>query len=237
MLLSDGLLTELSRWGWIWSIFCGCCWLSLLVPTLFRLTWCLWYGCFVPAPSYLASDLPSLFGFSHLVLLSDWFLADLPWCGKGCSISYDLRQSSLCFCHGFGSRTPCCLPVSFLLPLIARQPLLLWLDFSLWCWYLTAFYLTFLGGYVAAPSCVDNVVFHLYWAVLTSCVMPHVCWPFRADSLLLRVSPYLYAWDWPFVSFFLWLAFWLSSAGTAWFMGCFVFVVSFLFSWRREYAA
>ena len=99
-------------------------------------------------------------------------LSDLPQCGRGYFISCDRCRPSLWFSHGFFSRTPCYLAVSFLFPLIAGQPPPLCLDFALQFCRPTACLLTCLGRYGAAPSCVSIVSSHLCWAVVSAHVMP-----------------------------------------------------------------
>ena len=63
--------------------------------------------------------------------LSWGYIAYFPWCRRGCSVSCDRRRPSLWFSRGLGSRTPCCLAVSFLIPILARQTLPLCLGFAL----------------------------------------------------------------------------------------------------------
>ena len=109
-----------------------------------------------------------------VVLFSDGVLADLPWCGRGCSVSCDRCRPSLWFRRNFGSRTPCCLAVYFLLLLITRPHLPLCLGFALWCCCPTACSLTCLGGDGADPYCVAVVGSHICWDVVSALVMPCV---------------------------------------------------------------
>ena len=87
-------------------------------------------------------------------------LADLPWCGRSCSISCDRCQPSLWFSRVFVSRTPCCSSILFLLPIIARRPLILCLGFALYFCHPTDCSVNFLVGYGTALSCVVRVGSH-----------------------------------------------------------------------------
>ena len=108
------------------------------------------------------------------MLSSHGVIADLPWCGRGCSVLCDHCRPSLWFSHGFGSRTLCCLAVLLLLPLLAQHPLIFYLGFTFWCCHPTACLLTCLDGDGAAPSFVVVVVSHFCWAVVSARVMPRV---------------------------------------------------------------
>ena len=104
--------------------------------------------------------------------LSWGFLADLPQCGRGCSVFCDHRWYSLWFRRGFVSRTHYWLVFSFLLPVIEHHSLPLCLGFAFQFCRPTACLMTCLNGDGAAPSCVSVVSFHFCWAMVSSHLMP-----------------------------------------------------------------
>ena len=109
-----------------------------------------------------------------MVLLSDDMLSYLAWRERGFSVLHDHFRPSLWFSCGLGSRTPCCLDVSFLIPILARQTLPLCLGFALLCCRLRDCLLNCLCGDGAATSCVAVFGSHFYWAVVSACVMSRV---------------------------------------------------------------
>ena len=135
------IIYSLYYWGWLCDVFIQrlTLWISSVGTELLRLLWlylALTYGSSVVSACGMTlvwlfyagslclrvSPFLSVRGW-RVVLSSDGVLDELPWCGRGLSVSCDRHRPSLWFNCGFGLRTPCCLAVFSLIPLIARHPL------------------------------------------------------------------------------------------------------------------